>query len=59
MTRSQRRPAAGQVLRFGSAGALGDLSGRPLNRPIVGMAATPSGSGYWLVASDGSVLRLR
>jgi hypothetical protein len=26
-----------------------------LNRPIVGMAATPSGNGYWLVASDGGV----
>ncbi|MGH2652094.1 MAG: hypothetical protein ACRDHK_12910, partial [Actinomycetota bacterium] len=26
-----------------------------LNRPIVGMAATPSGTGYWLVASDGGV----
>jgi len=25
------------------------------NQPIVGMAATPSGSGYWLVASDGAV----
>ncbi|MCZ7527875.1 MAG: hypothetical protein M5U14_16750 [Acidimicrobiia bacterium] len=26
-----------------------------LNRPIVGMAATPSGGGYWLVASDGGI----
>jgi hypothetical protein len=26
-----------------------------LNKPIVGMASTPSGSGYWLVASDGGV----
>jgi hypothetical protein len=26
-----------------------------LNRPIVGMAATPSGRGYWLVASDGGI----
>ena len=26
-----------------------------LNRPIVGMAATPSGNGYWLVASDGGI----
>ena len=29
--------------------------GRALNQPIVGMAATPDGSGYWLVASDGGV----
>jgi ribosomal protein L24E len=26
-----------------------------LNQPIVGMAATPSGHGYWLVASDGGI----
>ena len=26
-----------------------------LNEPIVGMAATPSGRGYWLVASDGGM----
>jgi hypothetical protein len=26
-----------------------------LNKPIVGMTATPSGRGYWLVASDGGI----
>ena len=26
-----------------------------LNEPIVGMAATPDGHGYWLVASDGGI----
>jgi hypothetical protein len=26
-----------------------------LNKPIVGMAVTPSGKGYWLVASDGGI----
>ncbi len=26
-----------------------------LNEPIAGMAATPDGGGYWLVASDGGV----
>ena len=26
-----------------------------LNRPVVGMAATPDGRGYWLVASDGGI----
>ena len=26
-----------------------------LNRPVVGMAATPDGKGYWLVAADGGV----
>jgi hypothetical protein len=24
-------------------------------KPIVGMAASPSGQGYWLVASDGGI----
>ena len=32
------------------------LSGvNPLNQPVVGMAATPSGKGYWQVAADGGV----
>jgi uncharacterized membrane protein YgdD (TMEM256/DUF423 family) len=26
-----------------------------LNQPIVGMAASPDGAGYWLVAQDGGV----
>ena len=34
---------------FGSAGNL------VLNKPVVGMAATPDGRGYWLVASDGGI----
>ena len=29
--------------------------GTPLNKPIVGMAATPDGGGYWLVGSDGGI----
>ncbi|HEY8199803.1 MAG TPA: choice-of-anchor D domain-containing protein [Actinomycetota bacterium] len=29
--------------------------GPPLREPIVGMAATPSGRGYWLAARDGGV----
>jgi hypothetical protein len=31
------------------------MGGKPLDQPIVGMAATPDGGGYWLVASDGGV----
>jgi len=31
------------------------MGGKPLNRPIVGMADTPDGAGYWLVASDGGI----
>ncbi len=26
-----------------------------LNKPVVGMASTPDGQGYWLVASDGGI----
>ncbi|HXW31961.1 MAG TPA: twin-arginine translocation signal domain-containing protein, partial [Acidimicrobiales bacterium] len=46
--------AFGKVLAFGSFTDDGDASSLPLNRPIVGMAANPSG-GYWLVASDGGL----
>ena len=28
---------------------------KPLNKPIVGMASTPTGGGYWEVASDGGL----
>ena len=28
---------------------------QPLNKPIVGMAATPTGTGYWMVAADGGI----
>ena len=33
----------------------GSMGGQPLNRPILGIAATTDGAGYWLVASDGGV----
>ena len=33
----------------------GSTGGIHLNQPIVGMAATPDGKGYWLVASDGGI----
>jgi outer membrane protein assembly factor BamB len=47
--------AAGGVYPFGGAAALGSLAGKPLTKPIVGMAVMPGGAGYWLVASDGGV----
>ena len=31
------------------------MGGKHLNAPIVGMAATPDGKGYWEVASDGGI----
>ena len=33
----------------------GSRGGSPLDKPVVGIAATPNGKGYWLVASDGGV----
>ncbi len=45
----------GGVFTFGSAGFEGSLGGTHLNAPIVGVAATPDGGGYWLVARDGGV----
>ena len=33
----------------------GSMGGRRLDAPIVGMASTPDGRGYWLVASDGGI----
>jgi hypothetical protein len=31
------------------------MGGQPLNQPIVGMAATPDGGGYWMVSADGGI----
>jgi hypothetical protein len=52
---SESSTLAGPVLPFGGAVSYGSLSGVQLNKPIVGMAATPTGHGYWLVASDGGI----
>ncbi len=45
----------GGVFSFGGAQFYGSTGSIALNRPVVGMAATPDGRGYWLVASDGGV----
>ena len=45
----------GGIFTFGNAAFYGSMGGKPLNRPIVGMAATPDEDGYWLVASDGGI----
>jgi hypothetical protein len=56
------RPAAaaegtgdGVVLGFGAAPFLGAPATDSLRSPLVGMAGSPSGAGYWLVASDGGI----
>jgi hypothetical protein len=43
------------VFAFGSASFHGSTQGRALAQPVVGMAGSASGRGYWLVASDGGV----
>ncbi len=43
------------VQAFGSAKFYGSTSATTLESPLVGIANTPDGKGYWLVASDGGV----
>jgi hypothetical protein len=45
----------GGLFSFGDAQFYGSMGSQPLNKPIVGMAPTPSGHGYWEVASDGGL----
>jgi hypothetical protein len=47
----------GAVTAHGGATSFGSpvISGLRLVQPVVGMAATPDGKGYWLVASDGGI----
>ena len=49
----------GGVFTYGTAPFEGSMGGQHLNAPIVGVATTPDGQGYWLVASDGGVFALR
>jgi hypothetical protein len=45
----------GGIFTYGDARFDGSAGSIALNRPIVGMSATPDGGGYWLVASDGGI----
>ncbi|MDA8277259.1 MAG: hypothetical protein M0Z45_03545, partial [Actinomycetota bacterium] len=40
--------ADGGVFAFGDANYYGSMAGSPLNKPIVGIATTADGKGYWL-----------
>ncbi len=48
-------PSDGGIFSFGDAGFYGSTGSLKLNRPIVGMASTRDGKGYWMVASDGGI----
>jgi hypothetical protein len=45
----------GGIFTFGDAKFLGSMGGKPLPNPIVGMARTRQGDGYWLVSSGGDI----
>jgi hypothetical protein len=45
----------GGIFAFGDARYAGSPDAATLNKPIVALAATPSGLGYWLTAADGGV----
>jgi len=45
----------GGIFSFGGTAFHGSTGAIALNKPVVGMAATPDGGGYWLVASDGGI----
>ena len=45
----------GGIFSYGGADFYGSTGNLVLNRPIVGMAATPDSKGYWTVASDGGI----
>jgi hypothetical protein len=45
----------GGVFDLGGGGFRGSAGGSPINRPVVGMAATGDRGGYWLVAADGGI----
>ena len=47
--------ADGGVFALGDAGFFGSMGGRALAAPVVGVAASLDGAGYWLVAADGGV----
>ena len=45
----------GGLFAFGNAGFFGSMGGKPLNKPVVGIASVANGQGYWEVATDGGL----
>jgi hypothetical protein len=52
---SVKDPLANAVRAVGGAPSYGPSTGMELNQDLVGIAATPSGHGYWAAAADGGV----
>ena len=47
--------ADGGIFSYHGAFFYGSMGGKALNKPMIGMAATPNGGGYWSTAGDGGV----
>ena len=47
--------ADGGLFSYTTGAFYGSMGGKPLDKPIVGMADAPTGMGYWEVASDGGI----
>jgi hypothetical protein len=45
----------GRTITYGDARHLGDMSGTPLNGPVLDAVPTPLGNGYYMVGSDGGI----
>ena len=45
----------GGLFAFPKAQFYGSMGGKPLNKPVVGLASTADNLGYWEVASDGGI----
>ena len=50
-----RRRRTGDVEAFGDAHDYGGADTLALNQPVLGIAPTASGKGYWLLARDGGI----
>jgi hypothetical protein len=48
-------PTLPDVGAFGDAGYFGSTGPASFNQPLVGLAGTPTGNGYWLAAADGGI----
>jgi hypothetical protein len=51
----QKRQSVDDVFAFGDASSFGSTGTVDLNARLVGIAATPSGHGYWEVTEDGGI----